>query len=81
MKSSCNAEPVPPREKAREGEREEASAQFANDRGRRLESLVEQLRRGEYSPDFDTLARALLEKEPELFGLPGRGEESPKEQG
>ena len=81
VKTSCNAQPQPPCKEAGEDEMDGTTAQLSNDRLKRLETLVEQLRRGEYSPDFDALSRALLEKEPELFGLPARGKDAFKRQG
>lgn len=38
-------------------------------RRQRLEALAEQLHQGRYTPDLDALARALLAKQPHLFGL------------
>ncbi|MDO5536540.1 MAG: flagellar biosynthesis anti-sigma factor FlgM [Desulfovibrionaceae bacterium] len=43
------------------------------ERGRRLRLLAAQLADGSYRPDLETLARKLLEKEPQLFGLSSAG--------
>lgn len=74
MDKTCTAASGP----AREGEHEGASPQSREERIRRLEALAELLRRGEYQPDFDALARALLEREPELF-VPGLRAEKRKD--